>query len=137
MDVQVTRAPTLWEEGRQPGREVVLLGVAVVVSVAALDVLLTGGVGLFFDLCFVALCLFLALRVRPRDFFTVGVLPPLMLLGVLVLLAVAERTSIARAGDGPVQAVVSGLTHHSAALAAGYTLALVCLAYRQRLLSRR
>ena len=42
-----------------------------------------------FDLSFVALCVALALMVRPRDFFTIGVLPPLMMLGVVLLLAVA------------------------------------------------
>lgn len=135
--MQVTRAPTLWEEGRQPGREVALLGVAVALSVAALDVLLSGQVGLLFDLCFVALCLFLALRVRPHDFFTIGVLPPLMMVGIFWLLALTERTAVARAGDGVTQAVISGLTHHSGALAAGYAVCLGCLAYRQRLLTRR
>lgn len=134
--MQVSRAPTLWEEGREPGRQVAVLGVAVALSVAALDVLLSGEVGLFFDLCFVALCLFLALRVRPHDFFTVGVLPPLTMLAVFWLLALTHPGSIARAGDGVVQAVVSGLAHHSGALAAGYALCLGCLAYRQHHLAR-
>jgi hypothetical protein len=136
VDVQVSRAPTLWEEGREPGRQVAVLGVAVALSVAALDVLMSGRVGLFFDLCFVALCLFLALRVRPHDFFTVGVLPPLMMLAVFWLLALTHPGSIARSGDGVVQAIVSGLAHHSGALAAGYALCLGCLAYRQRHLAR-
>jgi len=132
VDVQLTRAPRLWEEGREPGRQVVLLGVALALTVVALDVLVSGRLSLFFDLCFVVLCLYLALRVRPRDFFTVGVLPPLMMVGLFLLLAVTERTSIARAGDGVTQAVISGLAHHSGALAAGYALCLGCLAYRQR-----
>lgn len=136
VDVQVTPAPTVWESGREPGRDVAVLGVAVTLSAVAIDVLLSGRLSLFFDLCFVALCLFLALRVRPKDFFTVGVLPPLMMVGVFWLLAVTDRTSIARADDGVIQAVVSGLTHHSGALAAGYAVCLGCLAYRQRLLSQ-
>lgn len=136
VNVQVTRAPSLWEQGREPGHEVAVLGVAIALSVTALDVLLSGRVSIFFDLCFIALCLFLALRVRPHDFFTVGVLPPLMMFGVFVLLAFTERTSIAAVGDGPTQAVISGLARHSAALAAGYAVCLGVLAYRHRLLTR-
>ena len=82
---------SLWEEGREPGRQVVVLGVAVTLTVVALDLVLVGQISLFFDLCFVALCLALALSVRPGDFFTVGVLPPLMMTGVFVLVG-ALRT---------------------------------------------
>lgn len=128
----VTHARTLWEEGREPGRQVVALGVAVTLSVVVLDVLLVGRVSLFFDLCFVALCFGLALAVRPSDFFVVGVLPPLIMLGVFVLLALTEPGSIADPDDSPVQAVVTGLSHHSAALVAGYVLCLGTLAVRQR-----
>ena len=56
----------------------------------------SGGVGLFFDLGFVALCLGLALAVRPTDFFVVGVLPPLIMVGVFVLLE-ATRPGVHRA----------------------------------------
>lgn len=116
----------------EPGRQVVALGVAAVLTVVALNVLLVGELSLFFDLCFVALCLALALAVRPRDFFTVGVLPPLMMLGVFVLLGMTMPAVIAERRDGVVQAVVSGLAHHSGALVAGYGLCLVTLAVRTR-----
>lgn len=127
----VTEARTLWEEGREPGRQVVALGVAVALTVVVVDVALAGRVSLFFDLCFVALCVALALAVRPTDFFTVGVLPPLIMIGVFVLLGMARPEAIADPGDGVVQAVVSGLSHHSGALVAGYVLCLATLAYRQ------
>ena len=128
----VTHARTLWEEGREPGRQVVALGVAATLSVVVLDVLLVGRVSLFFDLCFVTLCVALALAVRPTDFFVVGVLPPLIMLGVFGLLAATEPHTIAEPDDGLVQAVVSGLSHHSGALVAGYVLCLATLAVRQR-----
>ncbi len=130
-------APSLWEEGREPGREVAALGLALGLSVVALDVLLVERLSLFFDLCFVALCLLLALRVRPGDFFLVGVLPPLLMLAVVTLLAVVRPGAVARADDGLVQAVVSGLAHHAAALAAGYAVCLLTRAHRQRVLARR
>ena len=130
MSLPVSR--TLWEEGREPGREMVALGVALALTAAALDLLLTGQVGLLFDLGFAALCVALALAVRPRDFFTVGVLPPLLMLATFLLLAMSRSEAIAKPGDGVVQAVVSGLSHHSLGLVVSYALALGVLFVRQQ-----
>lgn len=128
----MTRARTLWEGGREPGPQVVALGVALALTAVAVDLALVGRLSLFFDLGFVAMCLALALAVRPTDFFVVGVLPPLIMLGVFILLGAARPGVIAEPEDGVVQAVVSGLAHHSGALVAGYVLCLACLAVRQR-----
>ena len=124
---------TLWEEGREPGRQVVALGAALALTAVVIDVAVVGRVSLFFDLCFVTMCVAVALAVRPTDFFTVGVLPPLVMLGVFTLLAFSRPEVIADRGDGVVQAVVSGLSHHSVALVVGYLLCLGCLAVRQRM----
>ena len=123
---------TLWEEGREPGRQVVALGLAVALTAVALDVALGGRVSLFFDLTFITLCLALALAVRPTDFFVVGVLPPLLMVAVFVVVGATSPGQIARPGDGVVQAVLSGLSAHSGALVLGYALCLGCLALRQR-----
>jgi hypothetical protein len=132
----VTQARTLWEEGREPGRQVVALGVAVALTVLIVDLSLVGRVSLFFDLCFVVLCIGLALAVRPSDFFVVGVLPPLIMVGVFTLLGFTRPDVIAQPQDGVVQSVVSGLSHHSGALVAGYVLCLITLAVRQRMAGR-
>lgn len=105
-------------------------------TVVVLDLLIAGRVSMFFDLWFVIVCLALAVAVRPRDFFTVGVLPPLIMVGTFTLLAFGRKDAIAEADDGVVQAVVSGLAHHSGALIAGYAVCLLTLLARQRL-SRR
>lgn len=130
------RPPTLWEEGRQPGREVVSLAVAVLLTVMVLDLLLSADLGALFDLAFVALSAAAALAVRPRDFFTVGVLPPLAMLLVVVLLAISEPGSIADAHDGVVQATFSGLSGHALALVIGYAACLGLLALRREVLAR-
>ena len=124
---------TIWDEGRENGRAVVALGAAVALSAIAVNLAMVGRVSMFFDLWFVLLCLGLALLVHPRDFFTVGVLPPLIMLGAFVVLAAGRPEAIASPRDGIVQAVVSGLAHHSVALIAGYALCLVTLLVRQRL----
>ncbi|MEP9363866.1 DUF6542 domain-containing protein [Nocardioides sp. CN2-186] len=133
----MSQSRTLWEEGHEAGRQVVMLGVAVTLTVVVLDLLLVDQLGIFFDLCFVLLCIGLALLVRPSDFFTVGVLPPLLMVGVFVLLGVTRPEVIADSGDGVIQAVVSGLSHHSGALVVGYLLCLATLAVRHRVLGKR
>ena len=120
-----------WHPGHEPGRQVVALGLALALTAALLDVTVTGGVTWFFDLCFVLLCVALALLVAPRDLFTVGVLPPLIMLAVFVLVGLADAGALAQRDDGVAQAVVSGLAHHSLALCLGYAVCLALLAQRR------
>ncbi len=115
----------------------VLLSALAGLALLGLDILVTGRLSLLFDLGFVVTCIAVALAVRPRDFFTVGVLPPLLMLGAAVLLALWDVTAIADARDGVVQAVVSGLTHHAGALITGYMLTLAILAVRRRVITTR
>lgn len=128
----MTHARTLWEEGREPGREVVALGAAAALTVVVLDLAVGGHLSLFFDLCFVALCVGLALAVRPQDFFSVGVLPPLLMIGVFVLVGISRPSVLGHPEDGAVQAVITGLSEHSLALVTAYLLSLGVLFVRQR-----
>lgn len=132
----MTHTRTLWEEGREPGRQVVALGLAVALTAIVVDQLVVGRVSLFFDLCFIVLCVGLALAVRPTDFFTVGVLPPMLMVAVFALLGLTRPGMIAHPDDGVIQAVLSGLSRHSGALVLGYALCLACLAVRQRVARR-
>ena len=90
----------------------------------------------FIAFVFVAICIGAALAVRPGDFFGIGVLPPLLLLGCAALLSLLARDTVAHRGDGFVQGVVSALASHSGALAAGYVLCLLVLAIRTRVAGR-
>jgi len=127
------RAPTReWWEGDTPGNEVAALSAALVLTAAAAETAFVGHLRLFFDLCFVLVCLAAALKVRPRDFFTVGVLPPLMMAGTMLIVALNGPKVIATAHDSVVQAVITGLAHHSLALFAGYAVCLATLLARQR-----
>ncbi len=118
--------------GDTRGSEVVALASAVVLSVAAAEVTMVGHLELFFDLCFVLVCLGAALMVRPQDFFTVGVLPPLLMFGTMVIVALNGPEVIATPHDSVVQAVITGLARHSLALFAGYAVCLATLLARQR-----
>jgi hypothetical protein len=111
---------------------VVALGLAVALTAIVLDQAVVGRLSLFFDVSFVLLCVTMALAVRPTDFFTVGVLPPLVMVAVFTLVGLSSPDLIADPGDGLIQAVVSGLSHHAGALVTGYLLCLICLAVRHR-----
>jgi heme/copper-type cytochrome/quinol oxidase subunit 4 len=131
----VSQARTLWEEGREPGYQVVALGLAVALTVVALDLARADRVTSLFDAVFVLVCVALALLVRPEDFFTVGVLPPLIMAAAFFLVGLTRPAAIAHPDDGVVQAVVSGLSTHAVALGVGYGLCLACLAVRRRFCS--
>jgi tetrahydromethanopterin S-methyltransferase subunit D len=103
----------------------------VLLSVALVEASAGATLGLVFDGTFVVVCVAAALLVRPRDFFGVGVLPPLSMLAIVAILAAVDRTSVADATDGFGQATVSGLAHHAGALVVGYALTLGLLALRQ------
>ena len=129
-------ARTLWEEGHESGSALVALGAAVLLTAVVLDRWWGGDLGWLFDAAFVLACVWLALAVAPRDFFTVGVLPPLLMLGAFVLLAFVDPGAIARKHDSPLQAVITGLADHAVALGLGYAVALALLALRQRWLTQ-
>ncbi len=122
--------------GDTPGSEVAALSSALVLTAATFEITMVGHLRLFFDLCFVMVCLAAGVMVRPRDFFTVGVLPPLLMFGTMVIVALNGPKVIATAHDGVVQAVITGLAHHSVALFAGYAVCLATLLARQRLTPR-
>lgn len=127
----VARARTLWEEGTEPGRRVVELGLGVTAAAAVVDLAVNGGLTLLFDVVFVCVCIAVALLVRPEDFFVVALLPPLLLLAVCLLLGIFAADAIADQGDGPRQAAITGMAEHADALAIGYGLCLTFLAIRR------
>ncbi len=131
------RSRDAWTSGRVPGREVAALFCALLLTVAVVDIALSGRLGLLYDLAFVSLCAGAGLGVRHGDFFTVAVLPPLAMLGVVALLAVADPGAVAEADDGVVQAVVTGVSVHAVALLVGYALCLGELGWRAQAGARR
>jgi hypothetical protein len=99
--------------------------------VISLDLQIFGTVTLVTDIAFVLVCAAAALGVRPRDFFVIGVCPPLLMAGAFAVLALVDRGALADPTDGFLQALVSGLAHHARALVIGYALTLAVLALRQ------
>lgn len=128
---------TLWEEGRKPGRQVITLSAGATLAAVLADLLVNGELTLLFDVAFILVCIAAALAVRPRDFFVVGVFPPLLLLGTVTVLCAFDPGAVAEPDDGAIQAVVSGLAHAAGALVVGYSLTLGVLAMRQMAFQQR
>ena len=126
----VHQAEAFWEVGHEPGRQVVSLGVAVTLTAVSIDILLVGRLTIFFDLCFMALCLALATLVRRRDFYLVALLPPVLMTVVFGFVALVARDAVADPRDSLLQAVVSGVATHGVALFVGYALCLGWLGWR-------
>jgi hypothetical protein len=111
-----------------PPRGVLLTTGMAVAGCAGLDFFLTGGVGYFFDLCFVVVCLVAAMSAAPRALFTVGVMPPLAFGVVIAVVAVVAPHTIA---TGSFSAVfLTGLAAHAVPLCAAYAVALVVVTAR-------
>lgn len=128
----VPPAPSAFTAGQEPGRQVAVLGVALTLTAVAIDVVLVGELSIFFDLCFITACGVLAAAVRRSDLFTVALLPPLLMLGVFTFVALVARDAVADPRDNLVQAVISGVAHHSVALFVGYALCLGWVVWRLR-----
>ena len=131
MSTGASHNKTLWEEGRKPGRLVANAAGLCVLLVVLVDLALNARLTVLFDVCFVLVCVAAALAVRPKDFFLVGVFPPLLMAGTFTVLALVARRYVADPRDGLLQSVVSGLAHHAGSLVVGYALTLGILAVRQ------
>ena len=119
------------------GSRVIRLAALAGVLVLALDLVIHGHPSYVFDIGFVLVCVGAALAVRSRDFFAIGVLPPLLLLALMTLPAVLHRAWVGDAGDGVLQAIVSGLAHRATGLLAAYLLTLAVLGIRQQVRRKR
>ena len=131
VSTSATHHRTLWEEGRTPGRLVANAAGVLVLLVVLVDLAAFHGLTLLFDVAFVLICIVAALAVHPTDFFVIGVSPPLLMLGTVGVLALTMRGTVADPADGLLQAIVSGLAHHSGSLVVGYVMTLGLLALRQ------
>jgi hypothetical protein len=112
-----------------PGRGVIVLSSAAAVFIVLLDFALTGGLTMFFDLCFVVICLVGAMAVRRKDLFTTGVMAPLLFGGLIAAISLAAPSTFAETG-GFGTVFPTGLTEHAGALVAGYGVALLTVACR-------
>jgi hypothetical protein len=111
-----------------PARGVILASLLASLLCAVADCALTGTLTMFFDLCFITICLVGAMGVRREDLFTTAVLAPLALAAVVLMVAVGVPDAF---GPGPLSRVFFvGLAAHAGALVCGYGVALAVVGGR-------
>ncbi len=120
-----------------PASRVIRLSLLLSALVVVLDLLITHRLSLVFGLAFPLICVAAAIAVRPRDFFAIGVLPPILMFAVMLVVSATNRTAIAQASDGVAQGVITGLAEHAVSLLVGYALCLAVLGVRQEFLRRQ
>ncbi len=103
---------------------------------ALVEILVADAIGVLFGAALVVVSVGAALTVRPRNLFTAGVLPPLLLVGLLTSIAVLQPDGIqvARmdASAGVAQRVIAGFVHLAGALVVAHATALLVVALRGR-----
>ena len=104
--------------------------IACAVTVMAVDLALTQRLSLFFDLWFVLIGLSAAMVVRRRGLFAVGVLPPLLMGGVVAVLALLVPSSLTTSHLAFVSTWLTGLAHHGASLVVTHGVVLVIVGLR-------
>lgn len=112
----------------ETGPSAVALGVALTLTWAVLDTVVSPRLGTLLGLGLVLTCLWLATAVGPGHFFTVGVLPPLLLSGVLLLTALLRP--VALEGATALDRTVGGLVDQRLALVLAWAGTLAVLATR-------
>lgn len=106
------------------------MAMAATAAVASADVALTARLSMFFDLCFILVCLWAALVVRRRGLYAAGVLPPLLLGAVVAVLALRFPSAVTSSDLTFVSTWLTGLTLHGGALAAAHLVVLVIVGLR-------
>jgi hypothetical protein len=111
-------------------RGIAVAACAASVACAAVDAALTGRVGLAFDMCFVIICVAIALTFRSEDLYTAASMPPLVFAVTVGSIALVAPTALADNAAGFGQGFLDGLAHNASWLAAGYAGTLLALAGR-------
>lgn len=109
---------------------VVFGAVTTLAPVLLLDLAVTGRLSLLTEVWFVLVCAASALVAARSAFFTVGVLPPLLMLGTLSLLTMLDPAAVTADHLAFPSTVLTGLALHAGALIAGHATALGIIARR-------
>ena len=114
-------------------RAAVLCSVLALAAITGLD-LIDGQLGVVFAVGFVLVVITAAAAVQENGLFVVGVMPPFLLVGMLLAVAVIAPESIVIAGlpetAGPLGITLAAAIDYAVTLLIGYTIALVIIVAR-------
>lgn len=133
MTQTVSRTPAGLAANDLTVRGTVVLGCLAMAAITGLD-LIDGRLGLLFSLGFVLVVITLPLAIDVRELFPAGVLPPLLLLGTLLLVCVLRPAGAAVDGIADDAALITryigAVVDHGLTLVIGHGLALGVIVWR-------
>ena len=114
-------------------RGAIVAATVAMLGVSVLD-LINGRVEFAFSLGFVLVALTIALAVDARQLFTAGVMPPVLLLGTLLVLCIVAADSVVVQGvaenAGLMTRYIATVVDHGVTLVVGHGLALAVVVWR-------
>jgi len=134
MSTPATRTPvTPTRRDLRAGQAVVLACMATA-TIALLDVMVDGRLGILFSVGFILVAVTTPLSVDVRALFAPGILPPLLMIGSILAFAVFAPSAIPSEGladsASALQRLISGVIDQATALVVGHLLALGVIALR-------
>lgn len=134
MSTSAARLPAALARRDLSARQAITLACAALALVAALDIIIDGTIGLLFSVGFVLVAVTAPLSVESGSLFGPGILPPLLMIGSILMLAIVVPDAIATDGisatAGTLQRLIAGVIDHATALAVGHLLALGVIGLR-------
>lgn len=134
MSTTATRSPAGLARHDLSARQAIVLACAAMSGISLLDIAGDGRLGILFSVGFVLVVVTTPLSVDVRALFAPGILPPLLMIGSILALAIFEPSALPVQGvassSGTLQHVIAGVIDQATALVVGHLLALSVIALR-------
>ena len=134
MSTTATRSPSSLARHDLSARLAVVLASVTMLAIALLDVLVDGKLGTLFSVGFILVAVTTPLSVDVRALFAPGVLPPLLMIGSILVFAILVPSAIPADGlassAGTLSRLIAGVIDQATALVVGHLLALAVIALR-------
>lgn len=129
-----SRTPVALSRHDLTAQQAIVLACSAMAIVTILDVMADGRIGLLFSVGFILIAVTTPLSVDVRSLFAPGILPPLLMIGAILAVAILHPSAITSDGlsssAGALQRLIAGIIDQATALVVGHLLALGVIALR-------
>lgn len=134
MSTTATHSPAALARRDLSARQAIIIACVAMTAIAILDVVVDGKLGTLFSVGFILIAVTTPLSVDVRALFAPGILPPLLMIGVILVFAVVAPSAIPADGlastAGTLPRLIAGIIDQATALVVGHLLALGVIALR-------
>ena len=134
MSTVATHSPAALARRDLGARQAIVIACAAMTAIAILDVVVDGKLGTLYSVGFILIAVTTPLSVDVRSLFAPGILPPLLMIGVILIFAIVAPSAIPADGlvssAGTLQRLIAGIIDQATALVVGHLLALGVIALR-------